>query len=327
MVGELAAAEHVRPDRSVAVVGYGRLIEAIQPLERLDGVRLVTPEPATRPPISTDGGTTLRTAQADTDCSVEAKSAIANAAVTFLAVDLASVGAIPTRVLAFADQSDSTVMGILALPSDGEPAGRSPHDALERLRSAADATIPIRTGSHAPTIWGIVSAVSSVMATPGLVNLDLADIRAVLDGKPYAIIANGAAPSTAATAVDRTLQSTDSSIDAVDESLLFLVGGPSMTIAESIDAVELLRAEMGGGSILWGTAIDPDKEGVTAHVIGGVPEATWLDADLDAITRLEAGGSCPKCGGQVAGFVFGENQTAACEDCGFVGIAARTGSS
>jgi len=307
MVAEFAAAEHVRPDRSVAILGYTRLLEPIQPLERLDGVRLVT-------------------TRAGTDHETQAKFAIANVAVTVVAVDLVSVGDIPTSLLEDAAQSESTVLGILALPRDREPPGPSPHDAAERLRSTTDATIPIHTGSLAPPLWGIVSAITSVMRTPGLVNLDLADIRSVLCSKSYAIIGNGAAPSTAAAAVDRALQSIDHSIDAAAESLLYLVGGPAMTIAESVDAVERLQAEMGGGSIVWGTAIDPAKEGVTAHVIGGVPEATWLNGDLDTITRLEPGGSCPKCGGNVVAFVFGENQTTTCDDCGIVGIAARTGS-
>ena len=98
-----------------------------------------------------------------------------------------------------------------------------------------------------------------------------------------------------------------------------------MTIAESIEAVDLLQPEMGGDSLIWDTEVDPDMHGVISYVIGGVTEATWLNEELVTITQIEAGDSCPKCGGQVVPFVFGENQTTACDACGFVGITARSG--
>lgn len=335
MRGDPSLSDHVGPDHTVAVLGYGRLQEPVHNLSTIGGVTLIGTATDERKRLAhTDGsvGVTRRSAADGGTVTAPVIQAVERAPVVFAMTDLEHAGGEPAAALDRVRATESTGIAVVAFPVQGEPAGESPRENLDRLRSAADVTIALRGGHREEALEGMVTAVIDVMATPGFVNLDLADIRTVLAAGPYAAIATGTAKSdpngsaAAVTAVEAALDSISIPITSVATNLVYLVGGPEMTLEAGMAAIEALTdGTADSPSIIWGAAVDDDRESVTAHVVSGIDDAAWLDAELDAAASLTPGEPCPRCGGSVVAYSFGDNETQACDDCGYTGIAASRG--
>lgn len=330
MRGDTSTADD-RPDHTVAVLGYGRLREVTERLAELDGVRSFIPsgEPD---PTSTHGSASVeRRSAADGGVLTEpVDQAIEFAPVTLVTTDLPTAGSTPLQALERIAETETTGIAIVALPIEGEPAGQRPHEHMDRIRDAAEVTVVLRGDDREQDLRAIATALVDIMATAGYVNLDLADVRTVLSAGPYASIASGTAdPDVDAT--EQPIVAVDMALDAfspgsVDANLIYLVGGPEMTLEAGMAAVEALTERTGDSpSIIWGAAIEEQRQTVTAHVVSGIDDDTWLDADLDAAAALTPGDPCPRCGGRVVAYSFGDNETQACDDCGYTGIAASRG--
>lgn len=333
MRGDPSLTDHVGPDHTVAVLGYGRLREPTAELSGIEGVSNVKTAPNTAGKMAhTDGSVGLRRRSAADGGTVTppVDGAVEQAPVVIVSTDLEHAGGEPAAALDRVSESESTGIAVVAFPVEGEPAGESPRESLDRLRSAADVTVAHRGEHREEALEGMVTAVIDIMAIPGFVNLDLADIRTVLASGPYAAIATGTAKSdangsaAAVTAVEAALDSISIPITSVASNLVYLVGGPEITLEAGMAAIEALTdGTADSPSIIWGAAVDDDRESVTAHVVSGIDDDAWLDAELDAAASLTPGEPCPRCGGSVVAYSFGDNETQACDDCGYTGIAAR----
>ncbi len=129
-----------------------------------------------------------------------------------------------------------------------------------------------------------VKGVTDLMVRPGLINLDFADVRAVMDEMGKAMMGTGEA-----TGEDRAVQAAEKAIanPLLDEIslngakgvLINITGGYDLTLFELDEAANRIREEVDpDANIIVGSTLDPDMEGgMRVSVV-----ATGIDAVAQA---------------------------------------------
>ncbi len=105
-----------------------------------------------------------------------------------------------------------------------------------------------------------VKGITELVTRPGLVNLDFADVRAVMDGGGLAMIGMGDSDSEnrAAEAVERALNNPllDVDIDGAKGALINVSGGTDVTIRECQQIVETIATRLSpDAKIIWGAQL------------------------------------------------------------------------
>ncbi len=125
-----------------------------------------------------------------------------------------------------------------------------------------------------------VKGVTDLMVRPGLINLDFADVRAVMDEMGKAMMGTGEA-----TGEDRAVQAAEKAIanPLLDEIslrgakgvLINITGGYDLTLFELDEAANRIREEVDGdANIIVGSTLDPEMEGTMRVSV----VATGIDA-------------------------------------------------
>ena len=121
-----------------------------------------------------------------------------------------------------------------------------------------------------------VQAIAEVIVTPGMINLDFADVKSVMKdaGPAWMSIGRGSGQSRAMEAAKQALASPllDVSIDGSKAVLFNVVGGSSLTLFEVNEAADIIRE-----------AVDPE-----ANIIFGVANDPGMDTDV-RITLIATG--------------------------------------
>jgi cell division protein FtsZ len=221
-----------------------------------------------------------RAAEADADALAEA---MAGADMVFLTAGLGGgtgTGAAPI-VAEIAQQSGALTVGIVTLPFSFEGTRRRNLAAagLDRLRPLLDSVIvvsndrllhvaPVTTGIHESfrmadeTLNQGIHGIADLILTPGLINLDFADVRSVMERAGSAIMAMGAGAgeNRAILAAERAISSPllDSSMEGARGVLLNITGGPDLALYEVNAAAELISAKVAPDcNIIFGAVIHP----------------------------------------------------------------------
>jgi cell division protein FtsZ len=110
-----------------------------------------------------------------------------------------------------------------------------------------------------------VQAIAEVVTVPGLVNLDFADVRSVMQdaGPAWMSIGRGSGQNRAINAAKEALSSPllDVSIEGAKGVLFNIAGGRNLTLFEVNDAADIIRRAVDPESnIVFGVAIDPNME-------------------------------------------------------------------
>jgi len=110
-----------------------------------------------------------------------------------------------------------------------------------------------------------VQAIAEVITVPGLINLDFADVKAVMKdaGPAWMSIGLGSGKNRAVEAAKEALASPllDVSIDGAKGALFNVVGGNDLTLAEINEASEVIRQAVDPeANIIFGVAHDPHME-------------------------------------------------------------------
>ncbi len=128
-----------------------------------------------------------------------------------------------------------------------------------------------------------VQAISEVITVPGLINLDFADIKAVMKdaGPAWMSIGIGSGKNRAMDAAKEALASPllDVSIDGSKGVLFNVVGGSSLTLFEVNEAAEIIKGAVDAdANIIFGVAHDPnmDKEVKITLIATGFISKTGL---------------------------------------------------
>jgi cell division protein FtsZ len=155
----------------------------------------------------------------------------------------------------------------------------------DRLLSISDRSISapeaFRTADQ--VLLSGVQGITDLITTPGLINLDFADVKSVMDGAGSALMGIGSArgESRATRAAELAISSPllEASIEGAHGVLLSIAGGSDMGLFEISEAAELVaKSAHPDANIIFGTVIDDslgDEVRVTviaAGFDGGAPK-------------------------------------------------------
>ncbi|MFB6266679.1 MAG: cell division protein FtsZ [Halodesulfurarchaeum sp.] len=203
-------------------------------------------------------------------------------------------GAAPVVAKA-ARESGALTIAIVTTPftAEGEVRRTNAEAGLERLRDVADTVIvvpndrlldsvgklPVRQAFKVSDeiLMRSVKGITELITRPGLVNLDFADVRTVMEKGGVAMIGLGeaGADTGASESVKEALRSPllDVDISGANSALVNVTGGPDMSIEEAEGVVEQIYDRIDPDArIIWGTSIDEQLDGQmrTMVVVTGV---------------------------------------------------------
>ena len=191
-------------------------------------------------------------------------------------------GAAPV-VARIAKDIGALTIGIITTPFrfEGPPRAKRGRDGVEKLREFVDTLIVIpnqRLLSIVDKSTSMVDAfleadsvlhqatrgISDLINVHGLINLDYADVKTVMEGMGDAIMGTGIASGeeravlAAQTAIASPLLD-DTNIQGAQGLLINITGGPNMTLSEVDDASNLIYEEVGDqANIILGAVIDEE---------------------------------------------------------------------
>ena len=151
-----------------------------------------------------------------------------------------------------------------------------------------------------------IQGISDVITTPGLVNVDFADVRTVMGYSGRAVMGMGVGrgPTRAQEAAKQAIASPlleDGSVEGARGLLLNITGGPSMTLHEVDEACNIAReAADPQANIIVGQVINPEMgEELTVTVI-----ATGFE-QAESVLRFPSAHQPDTCSGAGKDTVFG----------------------
>ena len=112
-----------------------------------------------------------------------------------------------------------------------------------------------------------VGSISDLIVTPGLVNLDFADVKTIMGNMGKAIMGSGSAAgeNRAIEAAEKAISSPlldDANIDGARQILINITGGSDMTLAEVDEAATLItKTSHDDANIIFGTVNSENMEG------------------------------------------------------------------
>ncbi len=225
------------------------------------------------------------------------EKAVDNADMVFITCGLGGgtgTGAAPV-VAEISRDAGALTIAVVTLPFSVEGTVRmdNAEAGLERLRDIVDTVIVIPNDKllevvpHLPlqtafkvcdeVLMRSVKGITELITKPGLVNLDFADVRVIMQKSGVAMIGLGEAEgeNKAVESVQKALRSPllDVDVSGATGALVNVVGGPDMTIAEAEGVVNEIYTRVDQKArIIWGAAIDPELENIvrTMIVVTGV---------------------------------------------------------
>ncbi|MFZ2487932.1 MAG: cell division protein FtsZ [Anaerolineae bacterium] len=193
-------------------------------------------------------------------------------------------GAAPV-VAKLAREAGALTIGVVTRPFtfEGAKRRRAAEEGLRRLKEQVDTLIVIPNDrllqivdkkSTIRDAFSIaddvlrqgIQGISELITIPGLINLDFADVRAVMENGGSALMAIGSASgdNRAQQAAEQAIASKllDVSIDGAQSILFNVTGGMDMTLHEVNEAAEIIRATAHPEcNIIFGAVLDPSMDG------------------------------------------------------------------
>ncbi len=177
-----------------------------------------------------------------------------------------------------AKKSGALTVGIVTLPftMEGKQRMENAKGGLERMRNAVDTLIVIPNDRLLDIVPDVsiqtafkiadevlvnaVKGITELITRPGLVNLDFADVRAVMRDAGFAMIGMGDSDgeNRALEAVERALNNPllNVEIDGARGALINVTGGTDITTKECRDIVEAVATRLNpDAKIIWGAQI------------------------------------------------------------------------
>lgn len=216
----------------------------------------------------------------------EIKNALEGADMVFITCGLGGgtgTGSAPV-VAEVARKLGSLTVGVVTMPFEME-GGRRYQNALlglENLERTVDTLIvipndklleiapdlPLHTAFKIADeiLTNAVKGIAEMVTKAGLVNLDFADIRAVMGDGGVALIGVGESDTNdrAIEAVDKAVNNPllDVDISGASGALINVAGGADMTLEEARKVVEVISVKLDEDArMIWGAQISPDLEG------------------------------------------------------------------
>ncbi|HDM36531.1 MAG TPA: cell division protein FtsZ [Candidatus Syntrophoarchaeum butanivorans] len=208
-----------------------------------------------------------------------------------------------------AKKMGAIVIGMVSTPFNAERARRlKAEEGLEELRKHADTVIVLdnnRLLQYVPNlpvrkafsvmdqlIAETVKGITETITQPSLINLDFADIKAVMNYGGVASMLVGEAKSQ--DRVDSVVRAAlthpllDVDYHGATGSLVHITGGPDLTLTEANEIVEALTYELDAkANVIWGARIDKDSEGKVKvmAIMTGVESSQILGPSVERSER------------------------------------------
>ena len=215
-----------------------------------------------------------------------------------------------------ARESGALTIAIVTTPftAEGEVRRTNAEAGLERLRDVADTVIVVPNDRLLDSVGKLpvqqafkvadevlmrsVKGITELITKPGLVNLDFADVRTVMEKGGVAMIGLGESDSDskAQDSVKTALRSPllDVDISGANSALVNVTGGTDMSIEEAEGVVEEIYDRIDPDArIIWGTSIDESLDGSmrTMIVVTGVESPQIYGRNGEASEATQAKGS------------------------------------
>lgn len=191
-------------------------------------------------------------------------------------------GAAPV-VAALAKKQGALVIGVVTLPFtiEGKKRIENAMEGLEKLESTVDTLIiipndkllelapelPLHTAFKIADeiLTNAVKGVTELVTRSGLVNLDFADIKAVMVDGGVSLIGMGESDTNqrAIEAVEKAIQNPllDVDISNATGALVNIIGGADMSLEECKTIIEAVGKKLNpDAKLIWGAQISPDME-------------------------------------------------------------------
>ncbi len=231
------------------------------------------------------------------ESKAQIEKAIGNSDMVFITCGLGGgtgTGAAPV-VAEVARDAGALTIAVVTLPFSVEGTIRmeNAEAGLERLRDVVDTVIVVPNDKllevvpHLPlqaafkvcdeVLMRAVKGITELITKPGLVNLDFADVRVIMQKSGVAMIGLGEAEgeNKAIESVQKALRSPllDVDVSGATGALVNVIGGSDMTIAEAESVVsELYNRIDPKARLIWGATVEPEIENVvrTMLIVTGV---------------------------------------------------------
>ena len=191
-------------------------------------------------------------------------------------------------------------VSVVTLPfsMEGKQRARNAQEGLENLESTVDTLIVIPNDKLLEIVPDVsiitafkvadeilvnaVKGIAELITKPGLVNLDFADIRAVMGSGGLAMIGLGESDTEqrAVESVEKALNNPllDVDVDGAIGALVNVTGGPDITIKECQEIVEAVSSKINSDAkIIWGAQIQKELgESIRAMLIITGVKSPWI---------------------------------------------------
>ncbi len=217
-------------------------------------------------------------------------------------------------VAQLAKENGALVIAIVTIPFTAEGKLRMENAlwGIDRLKKYADTTIVIPNDKLLELVPRLpldqafkvadevlmegLKGLTEIITKPGLVNLDYADIKAIMDKGGVAMIGIGESEGSTdrvAEAVDDAVNSPliEADIAQAKGALIRIVGDPQMSVTEAQRAAELIQKRINPmAKIIWGASIDPTMDGKikVLVVLTGVKSPYILDTNATLSSMKKA---------------------------------------
>jgi cell division protein FtsZ len=223
--------------------------------------------------------------EAAKETEAEIKEALRDSHMVFITCGLGGgtgTGAIPV-VADVSKKLGILTVAIVTLPftMEGQKRWENAMNGLEKLEGLVDTLIvipndklielapdlPLHTAFKVADeiLTNAVKGIAELITKPGLINLDFADIRAVMTSGGIAMIGVGESDSEnrAIEAVEKAINNPllDVDISGAKGALINVSGGPNMTLDEAKKVVEAITSKLDeNANIIWGAQLSPDLQ-------------------------------------------------------------------
>jgi cell division protein FtsZ len=222
-------------------------------------------------------------------------------------------------------------------PFEGGRRNRQAEQGLAELRQAVDSVITIPNERLLTVDRGLtllkafeaaddvlrqaIQGISDLILVPGLINLDFADVKAIMSGMGVAVMGTGVAdgPDRAIEAAKKAVSSPlleDASVNGAHGVIINITGGSDLGIGEVNDASQIIfQAAHPDANIIFGAVVDPTlrdrvkitviatgfgegRPGKTGRTTVDTPVAienyqTWYDEHRPVAAASELGSATP----------------------------------
>jgi len=223
--------------------------------------------------------------QAARESESEIKKKIANSDMIFITCGMGGgtgTGAAPF-IAGLSKKQGALTIGVITLPFtiEGQKRIENAMDGLDRMQSVVDTLIvipndkllelapelPLHTAFKIADeiLTNSVKGITELVTTTGLVNLDFADIKAVMVDGGVSLIGVGESDSgqRAIEAVEKAIQNPLLDVDISDATgaLVNIIGGPDMSLDECKKIIENIGGKLNPeAKLIWGAQISDDME-------------------------------------------------------------------